>query len=181
MSPDVLLDAETLGSAQQPREEDPALRAWVLPDGCDAVVPDAASMLTVTQGTGEMEQGVSLHQVAVFADADAAVAAADALTATLTACAERGPGEGRDTRYALESIPVGAQGSGFAVDYYGASGAHPLDGAIGRYLATTRRGNAVTVVGTLSGEATVGAARDQVVGWAQSAWELLCGYDSRGC
>lgn len=176
---DVVLGPEGLGTAEQPREQDTDLRAWELPEACDAVVPEAAAMLTVTQGTGEFEEAVGLQQVAVFDDADAAVSAADALTAALTSCTLHASETG--TTYVLEDIAVGAQGHGLATDYYGASAGGPLDEALGSYLAATRRGSAVTLVGTLGGESTVGFAREHVVGLAQSAWELLCGFDSTGC
>ncbi|HEY0117691.1 MAG TPA: hypothetical protein VGC04_02810 [Cellulomonas sp.] len=176
---DVVLGPEALGTAEQPRTQDAEVGAWALPEPCGAVVPDAAAMLTVTQGTGEFEEPVGLHQVAVFADADAAVSAAGALTTALTECARIPSGTG--TTYVLEDVAVGAQGHGLATDYYGASVGGPLDEALGSYLVTTRRGSAVTVVGTLGGESTVGAARAHAVALAQSAWELLCVYDSAGC
>lgn len=176
---DVVLGPETLGTADQPREQDTDLRAWVLPEACDVVVPDASAMLTVTQGSGEFEEAVALHQIAVFDDADAAVSAADALAVALTACTL--DASDTSTTYVLEDVAVGAQGHGLATDYYGASANGPLDEALGSYLATTRRGSAVTLVGTLGGESTVGFAREHAVGLAQSAWELLCGYDSSGC
>lgn len=175
---DVLLPAEVLGAADEPREIDDAVGPWQLPQACDPVTPDASAMLTLTQGTGEFEMAARLHQVAVFADADAAVEAADALVAELTRCAEAGSdGEA----LVLEEIPVGAQGHGLAVDYDGASADGDLDTAMGRYLALTRRGAAVTLTGTLGGEANVGEAREEVVGWATQAWELLCTYDADGC
>ncbi|NCT91554.1 hypothetical protein GXB85_11405 [Cellulomonas sp. APG4] len=175
---DVLLPAEALGTADEPREVDDAVGPWQLPQACEPVTPDASAMLTLTQGTGEFEMAVGLHQVAVFPDADAAVEAADALVAELTRCAEAGADGGI---LVLEEIPVGAQGHGLAIDYYGASADGDLDTAIGRYLALTRRGAAVTLTGTLGGEANVAAAREEVVGWAQQAWELLCAHDVDGC
>ncbi|QZN85614.1 hypothetical protein [Cellulomonas sp. C5510] len=70
---------------------------------------------------------------------------------------------------------------GLATDVDGASAQGPLDEALGSYLAVTRRGTAVTVVGLEGGERTVGAARDVATRLAGQAWELLCGYDSAGC
>ncbi|WP_158068927.1 hypothetical protein [Cellulosimicrobium sp. CUA-896] len=80
-----------------------------------------------------------------------------------------------------EPLDVGAQGAGLATDYYGASDGGDLDGALGSYLAATRRGTAVTLVALDGGETTVGVARETVVANAQAAWDLLCRYDAEGC
>ena len=162
------------------REDTPGVVAWRVPESCGAGSPaDGSAMRTVTQGSGELESSVGVHQVLVLADADVAVAEANRLTAALTACAEQASADGGT--YVVEPLAVGAQGIGLAVDYYGASAQGPLDEAIGTYLAITRRGNAVTLVAVDGGEGTVGTARQTVTANAQTAWELLCGYDSAGC
>lgn len=56
-----------------------------------------------------------------------------------------------------------------------------LDGALGSYLALTRRGTAITLVALEGGESTVGAAREDVTAQVQQAWELLCRFDAAGC
>ena len=161
------------------REESPGVIAWHVPEACDAGSPARAAMRTVTHGSGEIESSVGVHQVAVLADADAAVAEADRLTAALTACTQYVSDD--STTYVVEPLDVGAQGVGLATDYYGASATGALDDAMGTYLAVTRRGNAVTLVGLDGGEGRVGTARETVTTGAQAAWELLCSYDSAGC
>lgn len=173
-----MLGAEALGPPDEPREESEGVVEWRVPEVCAAAAPEALDMSTITQGTGEFEETVGVHQVAVFEDADAAMAATDDLVAALDQCAEAGSGE---SVYVLEDIAVGAQGAGLATDYYGTSVSEDLDDAVGTYLALTRRGNAVTLVSAEGGESTVGAARERVVEQLAGAWELLCGYDSQGC
>lgn len=186
VSEDVLLGPDVLGAADQTREIDDAVQAWRVPEPCGSVVPEASSMLTVTQGDGEFEMAVGVHQVAAFDDAEAAVAAVDTLVTALTACVDAAQSAPGSEIYVLEEIAVGAQGHGLAVDYYGTSydenaAEDDLDDAMGNYRAVTRRGNAVAFTGTLGGEANIGEARETVVGWAQAAWELLCVHDSEGC
>ena len=136
-------------------------------------------MRTATEGDGADEGTVGVHQVAVFADADAATAEAARLADLLAACAAQGGAEG--TAYTAEPLDVGAQGSGLATDYYGSGGSGDLDTALGTYLATTRRGAAVTLVALDGGESTVGAARETVAEQTRAAWELLCRYEQAGC
>lgn len=163
-----------------PRLVSPRVVDWRLPQSCAAGAPSGATaMRTVTQGDGDYEAAVGVQQVAVFADADAAVAEAGRIGAALTACADATTAE--PTTYVLEPLAVGAQGVGFATDYYGISASGDLDEALGTYLATIRRGNAVTVVALEGGESTIGVARETVTSRAQAAWELLCRYDSAGC
>lgn len=166
--------------AQGPREEVAGVTAWRFPESCDVGTPGgAATMRTVTQGTGELESPVGVQQVAVLPDADAAVAETRRVVDALRACTRYASDSA--TTYAVEQLDVGAQGTGLATDYYGASAQGPLDEALGSYLAVTRRGTAVTVVGLEGGESTVGAARDVATRLAGQAWELLCAYDSAGC
>lgn len=176
---EVMLPAEVLGTADQPREEDEEDAAWWLPESCGALSPDAVTMRTLTQGTGEFEEPIGVHQVAVFDEAEAAVAAADELIAALRECADEQPGE--PTLYLAEEIEVGTQGVGLATDYYGTSASGELDEAVGTYLAATRRGSAVTLVAADGGEAMVATARENVLEQTSTAWELLCRYDSEGC
>lgn len=180
VAPDVVLaesDWSAVGLAA-PRDESTGVVDWRLPDACAAGAPAPTSaMRTVTQGTGELESAVGVQQVVVLPDADAAVAEAERLTATLTACTAGEP----PTLYVAEPVPVGAQGIGLATDYYGSSASGPLDDAMGTYVAVTRRGTAVMLVGLDGGESTVGSARTTVSGLAQQGWELLCPFDSAGC
>ena len=176
--PEALLAADVLGTADQPREEAAGLTAWLLPERCEQVTPEALDMWTVTQGTGEFEEPVGVHQVAVFADADAATAGAEALVAAMESCA---PAEGNETRYVVEPLDVGAQGHGLAIDYYGASDGGDLETALGSYTAATRRGSAVTLTGYSGGENQVAVAREDAAGLLGNAWEQLCSYDSAGC
>jgi hypothetical protein len=162
------------------RQDSAGVVDWQFPGSCGVGAPETATaMRTITQGDGEAEAQVGLQQVALFADADAAVAEADRVVAALTACAAA-PGAG-GTTYVVEPVEVGAQGTGLATDYYGASAGGSLDDAMGSYLALTRRGSAITLVGVEGGESTVGAARGTATAQTQSAWALLCGYDSTGC
>ncbi|QHT57338.1 hypothetical protein GXP71_15500 [Cellulomonas sp. H30R-01] len=180
VAPDVMLTeaAWTVVGPGAPRDESTGVVDWRLPEACAAGDPTGASaMRTVSQGSGEFEAPVGVQQVAVLADADAAVAEAERLTAALGTCTEGEP----PTRYVAEPLAVGAQGLGLATDYYGASASGALDDAMGTYVAVTRRGNAVMLVGLDGGEGTVGSARTTVSGLAQQGWELLCPFDSAGC
>lgn len=162
------------------RQESAGVVAWRFPQACDTGAPDTATaMRTVSQGDGAEEASIGVQQVAVFADAEAAVAEADRLVAALTACTTYA--SDTSTTYVVEPLDVGAQGTGLATDYYGSSASAPLDEAIGSYLAVTRRGTALTLVGSEGGEALVGAARTEATAQAQAAWELLCRYDEAGC
>lgn len=180
---DVLLQGSVWEAAGDPREESDGAVAWHLPDACAAEPPaDPAAMRTVRQGDGAAESPVGVQQVAVFADADAAVAATERLGAAIAACGETAPDEtASGTTFVAEPVDVGAQGAGLATDHYGASQGGELDDALGTYLAATRRGTAVTLVALDGGESTVGTARETVVANTQAAWDLLCRYDSAGC
>ena len=154
--------------------------AWALPESCAAGGPSTAvASRGVAYGDGAFETTVGTQQVAVFADADAATTEAQRLADALTACAGTAP-DGQ-TVLAVEDVAVGAQGTGLVVDYYGASATGGDDDALGYYVVTTRRGNAVTLVGHLGGEASIGTSRANAVASSQAAWELLCVYDSAGC
>lgn len=182
VGPEVMLTEAAWSAAgfDPPRTETTGVVAWRVPEACAAGEPTAAAaMRTVAQGTGEFEYPVGAQQVAVLPDADAAVAEAGRLTAALGACTEGEP----PTRFVAEPLAVGAQGLGLAADYYGSStsGAGSLDDAMGTYVAVTRRGTAVMLVGLEGGEGTVGSARTTVSALAQQGWELLCPYDSAGC
>ncbi|WP_146845935.1 hypothetical protein [Cellulomonas terrae] len=161
------------------REDSAGVVGWRVPESCDAGNPADGAMRTVTQGSGELESRVGVHQVAVLADADAAVTEADRLAAALTACTQRVSDDA--TVYVVEPLAVGAQGVGLATDYYGDTVEGALDDAMGTYLTVTRRGNAITLVAVEGGEGTVGTARETATTNAQAAWELLCTYDSAGC
>jgi len=176
--PEATLDAELLGTADQPREETAGITTWRLPEDCRPPTPDALDMWTVTRGSGEFEEPVGIQQVAVFADAGAATAAADALLASMESCSTA---EGAATRYVVEGVDIGAQGHGLVTDYYGASATGDLATAIGDYVAQTRRGTAVTLVGYQGGESQVQTASQRTRTLLATAWERLCVYDSAGC
>ncbi len=180
VAPEALLPQTAWEFPTEPRQESSGVVAWLLPEACAVEGPAAATaMRTVLQGDGAEEAPVAVQQVALLPDADAAVAEADRLAAALTACAEQG--SDGTTAYVVEPLEVGAQGLGLATDYYGASAGGALDDAIGSYLAVTRRGTAVTLVGLQGGESAVATARDTVTAQTQSAWALLCAYDESGC
>ncbi|WP_217614774.1 hypothetical protein [Cellulomonas sp. GbtcB1] len=163
-----------------PREESAGVVDWRLPESCDAGTPtEAIAMRTVAQGSGEAESPVGVHQVVLLPDADAAVAEADRLTAALAACTRYASDSA--TTYVVEQVEVGAQGLGLATDYYGASAEGSIDDAVGSYLALTRRGPAITLVGFEGGEGTIATERATATGLAQEAWGLLCAYDEAGC
>ncbi|MFS0706043.1 hypothetical protein AB6N23_16145 [Cellulomonas sp. 179-A 9B4 NHS] len=169
---DVLLPPDAFGEAEPAATG--TVEAWRLPDACGEVVPeDATAMRTHVHGDGAYEAVVGIQQLAAFATADDAVAAAaGTLGEALAGCAGA---EG--TTYRAEEVPVGARGAGLATDHYDAGG----DDAMGAYLVVTRRGSAVTLVSAEGGESTVGAARTTVTDQARRAWDLLCGYEAAGC
>ncbi|MFF1530838.1 hypothetical protein [Cellulomonas sp. NPDC058312] len=177
---EVLLPESAWDADPAQRQESAGVVAWRFPQACDTGAPESATaMRSVSQGDGEAEAAIGVQQVAVFADADAAVAEADRITAALTACTTYA--SDTSTTYVVEPLDVGAQGAGLATDYYGSSASAPLDEAIGSYLAVTRRGTAITLVGSEGGESLVGTARTDATTQAQTAWELLCRYDEAGC
>lgn len=176
----VLLPAASLFPEDGPRTEFEGLVDWVFPVSCAVGGPETALVMqSVTQGDGTFEVPVGHHQVAVFADTDAAVAEADRVAAALEACA--GTGEDGQSSLVTEPVDVGAQGVALVVDYYGVLEANGDEGTLGYVTALTRRGNTVTLVSSEGGESSVGASRERVVGELGAAWELLCGYDSAGC
>lgn len=163
-----------------PREESAGVVAWRLPEACAAGAPEgAAAMRTAVHGDGEYEAQIGVQQVAVLPDADTAVAEADRLATAFDTCAAGGATEG-GSAHVRETIDVGAQGAGLATAYTAVDEA-TLDGALGSYLAVTRRGAAVTLVALEGGESTVGASRESVTALTQEAWALLCRYDAAGC
>lgn len=180
LSADVLLPAAALDPAEGPRTESEGVVDWVLPAACAVGAPTTAlAMRSVVQGDGLYEGPVGHHQVAVFADTDAAVAEASRIGETLTGCTGAAPDDG--TRTVAEPVEVGAQGRGLVVDYHGTFAMSGDENALGYYTAVTRRGNTVTLVASVGGENTVSVSREVVVGELAAAWELLCSYDSTGC
>lgn len=172
----LMLTAAAFGSDVEPVVTEP-FDAWALPGPCAAGAPHGVvASRGVAYGVGSSTSPIGTQQVAVFADASAAVAEAERLTDIMTACAAA-PGE---VTFVVEDVAVGAQGTGLVVDY-GASAGGSGDDALGYYLVTTRRGNAVTLVGHLGGEASIGTSRKDAVTASQAAWRLLCVYDSAGC
>lgn len=180
LSADVLLPAAALDPTEGPRTESEGVVDWVLPAPCAVGAPTTAlAMRSVVQGDGLNEVPVGHHQVAVFADTDAAVAEAARIGETLTGCTGSAPDDG--TRTVSEPVAVGAQGRGLVVDYHGTFAASGDENALGYYTAVTRRGNTVTLVASAGGENTVSVSREVVVGELAAAWELLCYYDAAGC
>lgn len=148
---------------------------WSLPESCLVGAPDTATaMRQVTFGDGAEEGQIGMDQVAVFADADAAVAEMDRIAAAVESCSAT---PGTESTYRVEPVEIGAQGIGLVNDYYGTGD----DSAMGTYTVVTRRGNAVRLVGIVGGESLVGETRAHVTPAAQQGWELLCGYDTSGC
>ena len=174
-----MLSQEAFYPEDGTRTEREGVETWLVPNGCEPVVPDAAvAMRTLTQGDGAFEDAVGQQQVAVFADVDAAVAEADRLGAVLAACSVT---EDLMTGFTTEPVEVGAQGVGLVVSYYGDYVPGQDEMSLGYFLSVTRRGNAVTLVANAGGEYSIKASRDLVVPELQAAWELLCPYDSAGC
>lgn len=173
---DVLLPAEVFEASTEVLAGTTDVEPWRIPDSCgDVGAPaGATAMRTHAHGDGREETVVGVQQVAAFATADDAVAAATALVEALGACVDTsGSGGG----YAVEPVAVGAQGHGLATWYYEPGD----DSGLGTYLAVTRRGSVVTLVSGEGGERTVGNARAETVAQTQQAWELLCGYEVAGC
>jgi len=182
----VLLPESAFAPRDGGRTVSEGVEPWVLSTSCDLGSPGgAASMTSVRQGDGQFEVPVGLQQVAVYADATAAQAEAQRVGAAARACAEAadaGPSEdGGNTRYLVEEVPVGADGTGIATDYYGATAGDPDATFLGDYVVVTRRGTAVTLVGESGGESDATSARAAVVPLAQQAWERLCAYEQAGC
>lgn len=177
LAPGLMLSAAAFGSdGAEPFVTEP-FDTWALPGPCAAGPPvGAVASRGVAYGVGSSTSPLATQQLAVFADASAAVTEAKRLTDIMRACAAA-PGE---VTFVVEDVAVGAQGTGLVVDY-GASAGASGDDALGYYLVTTRRGNAVTLVGHLGGEASIGTSRENAVTAGQAAWRLLCVYDSAGC
>ena len=183
---DVLLPEEAFAPRDGDRSTTEGVEPWVLSTSCDLGSPSgAASMTSIRQGDGQFEVPVGLQQVAVYTDAAAAQAEAARVGAAAQACADAaaaGPSEdGGNTRYLVEQVPVGADGTGIATDYYGATAGDPDAVVIGDYVVLTRRGTALTLVGESGGEDDTDSARSTVVALAQQAWERLCAYEQAGC
>lgn len=174
---DVLLPDGSFEYAN-PGTEPASTTSWVLPQDCGEVPLPASATASdgLRYGDGRQESVVGLHQVVVTADAAAATAVADEVAAAFARCA---PPTENPGAYAVEDVAVGAQGTGLAWSYYRTG--EVRDDDIGTYMVVTRRGNAVALVGTLSGESSVAVARTDVTALAQQAWERLCRYDAEGC
>ena len=176
---DLLPEVSGLPGEDEPREETQDVVAWHVP--CEDLAPEGATaMRTVTWGTGEFEMPVPAHQVAVFDDAERAVAAADTVRAAMQRCVDE-PDPAYDTVYRVDEVAVGAQGRGLMTDYYGWSEEEDADWVMGSYQVAFRRGNAVALVAVLGGEGDATAVSEAVVEEAQDVWDRLCRYDSAGC
>ena len=153
----------------------PGVVEWVsLSTDCSLGTPrPAVGMLSNQQGTGAQEEPVSIQQVAIFPDVDTAVAEADRVSRVMARCASA-------PAYSSAPVPVGAQGIGLAYGYGGAgsSDSYPF----GSHLVLTRRGNALSLTGSVGGEGSPARARKVATDLANQAWSALCGYDrTRGC
>ncbi|PFG34574.1 hypothetical protein [Sanguibacter antarcticus] len=180
LSPEAMLSGAAFGAEGVEPVVTESVDVWALPESCAADGPSTAVVSRgVTYGDGAFESTVETQQLAVFEDADAAVAEAQRLAEVMSACTPT-DADGQ-TAYVAEKVAVGAQGTGLAVDYYGTSMTGSVDDALGYYVVTTRRGNAVTLVGHLGGEASIARSRGDAVASSQAAWGLLCVYDSAGC
>ncbi|MEP7762485.1 hypothetical protein [Sanguibacter sp. 25GB23B1] len=180
LPPEVMLTGADFGMDREDAVVTEPIGTWALPDACTGGVPStAAASRGVAYGNGELESTVGTHQVAVFADVAEATAEAQRLGDVMTACAAA-PAQDGGALF-VEDVPVGAQGKGLAVDYYGTSAGTDGQESLGYFVAITRRGNAVTLSGHLGGESSVGESRTNALSTSQAAWELLCIYDSAGC
>ena len=139
---------------------------------CALGAPGAASdMLSAQDGDGKFERPLPVQQVAVFPDVDAAVAEADRIAAAMAGCSS-------DPQYTTTPVEVGAQGVGLEYQYGGSSPAYPF----GSYLVLTRRGNALTLVGSMAGEGSLERATEVGTDLANRGWAALCVYDrTSGC
>lgn len=147
---------------------------WVLGSACLVPQPSPVAMRTVSQGLYESADPVGIQQVAVFATVDEAVDEAARIGAAMEKCTTDPPAESGS--YRVEDVAAGVQGRGLANNY-----AELGDDAPGTYSAVARRGNAVTVVALMSGEESVGTAREMVGAGVERAFDALCLYDSSGC
>lgn len=181
LAPEVMLPGSAYGAeTDTPSEITELVDAWALPESCGVGGSSTALVSrAVAYGDGAYESVVGIQQLAVFPDAGTARAEMDRIHREASLCVNIA--QDGQTIYAVESIGVGAQGIGLATDYYGSSATGNLDEAMGYYVVMTRRGNAVTLVGYVGGESTIGPSRENAVSTSQAAWELLCVYDSAGC
>jgi len=175
LTDDVMLGPDELEPVGESRGSTDQAETWFLSSACSVpAAPEAVAVQTVSQGLYESTDPVGLQTVAVFPDAETASAVADRVRAAMDACVETPPGDSGS--YSVEDVAVGAQGRGLANNY-----AELGDQGAGSYAAVTRRGNAVTIVAMLSGEESVGSARDAVTSGLTTAFDKLCSYDSAGC
>lgn len=175
LTDDVMLGPDELEPVGESRGSTDQAETWFLSSACSVpAAPEAVAVQTVSQGLYESTDPVGLQTVAVFPDAETASAVADRVRAAMDACVETPPGDSGS--YSAEDVAVGAQGRGLANNY-----AELGDQGAGSYAAVTRRGNAVTIVAMLSGEESVGNARDAVTSGLTTAFDKLCSYDSAGC
>lgn len=175
LTDDVMLGPDELEPVGEPRGTTGQAETWFLSSACSVpAAPEAVAVQTVSQGVYESTDPVGIQTVAVFEDAAAATAAADRIGAAMDACVDAPPAESGS--YRVEDLEIGTQGRGLANNY-----AELGDDGAGSYAGVTRRGNAVTIVAMLSGEASVGSARDAVTSGLGTAFDKLCSYDSAGC
>lgn len=175
LSEDVMLGPDELEPVGESRGSTDQAETWFLSSACSLpAAPEAVAVQSVSQGLYESTDPVGIQTVAVFPDAETATAVADRVGAAMDACVETPPGDSGS--YRVEDVAVGSQGRGLANNY-----AELGDQGAGSYAAVTRRGNAVTIVSMLSGEESVGSARDAVTSGLTTAFDKLCSYDSAGC
>lgn len=175
LTDDVMLGPDELEPVGESRGSTDQAETWFLSSACSVpAAPEAVAVQTVSQGLYESTDPVGLQTVAVFPDTETASAVADRVRAAMDACVETPPGDSGS--YSAEDVAVGTQGRGLANNY-----AELGDQGAGSYAAVTRRGNAVTIVAMLSGEESVGNARDAVTSGLTTAFDKLCSYDSAGC
>ena len=134
------------------------------------MVPDAVTMGTAQKELLPDEVAFVVRQVAVFASADAASAAADELG---TYASEQCPDESLMSTTEVEDLDVGTQG--LVVDTTAEDGASTT--------ALMRRGNAVALVQAVAApEYPSGRSpADDARAGARDVFEQLCGYDQAGC
>lgn len=181
LASEVMLPGSAYGAqTDTPSEITETVDAWALPESCGVGGPSTALVSrAVAYGDGELESVVGIQQLAVFPDRGTASAEMNRIHIEASICVNIV--QDGQTIYEVESIGVGAEGIGLVTDYYGSSTAGNLDEAMGYYVVMTRRGNAVTLVGYVGGESTIGLSRENAVSTSQAAWDLLCAYDSAGC
>ena len=134
------------------------------------MVPDAVTMGTAQKELLPNELAFVVRQVAVFASADAASAAADELG---TYAREQCPDDSVMSTTQVGELDVGTQG--LVVDTTAEDGASTT--------ALLRRGNAVALVQAVAApEYPEGRSpADDARAGARDLFEQLCGYDQAGC